>query len=630
MRRCLALLLLTLAGAATHAQVAVSVRGAFLETWHQAQVRDGGGILDCGLLRSGKGAGWGIALGGDFPLWPLRLEVALQVSERGGTLTAQNTVPLRDTLSGSVIEVQTETRLRSTWLIAELQPALLFPFARRFQAFLGISVGLPVVARFRQEEVLLSPDTVFFVSADGQRWRSRLLAEGNFQKPVSPQLVLTAGLSHALSLGGTWEWTQRLGVSYALTSFLPGASWRPWSLRAEMGIRVRFEAPAPQVAPPATPSTPPTPPAVVSQSETPALSLLPAELTVRVRSGHELRATPPLVPAIFFDSASAHIPERYVQKSVNPEELALLDPLEMHRYVLPYVSWLVQRHAAARVVLEGATSGDEPGGIVLAERRAEAVRRALLALGVPAERITVRASLLPRSPSNPAYPEGRAENRRVDIVLQNTPSVEYIRRQKFRELIGEVAVRLECRGMAAGEAVEISSSCGDSLVVTPCREGQVVRLPLRCWLPEAGSFPVTLRASNAARGVAAETLLEILPDRYPHDTVELDVRRFRAILRFDYNSSELSPEVQERLRQLVKLLPPQARVIIYGSTDALGTERRNVELTEERARKTAQFLQSLSPTLSLRTLSLPPAWKFTEAVPEGRFLNRSIWLELEL
>jgi outer membrane protein OmpA-like peptidoglycan-associated protein len=134
---------------------------------------------------------------------------------------------------------------------------------------------------------------------------------------------------------------------------------------------------------------------------------------------------------------------------------------------------------------------------------------------------------------------------------------------------------------------------------------------------------------NAARGVAAEATLEVLPERYPHDTVELDVRRFRAILRFDYNSSELSPEVRERLRQLVEFLPAQARVVIYGSSDALGTERRNVELTEERARKTAQFLHQLAPWLLVRTLPLPASWKFSERFPEGRFLNRSIWIELE-
>ncbi len=622
-----------LVGTAAVAQVAVSLRGAFLESWHQAQLRSTEDILDCGLLRSGTGSGWSAAVGVDFPLSPLRLELAFQLAQRGGTLAARNTFPIRDTITGAVIDVITEARLQSSWLTGELQSVLLLPFARRFQAFAGLRIGTPVATHFRQEEHIISPDTLFFVGPDGQRRRSRLLAEGKFRLPARFQLGLVAGIEHALSLGGSLEWVQRFGIEYTPTSLLPDAVWRLWGARVETGFRMRLGAPSLPLPPsPPAPVSPPQPlpsPPV----EAPALTLVPLGLTARVRTGQELYATPPVVLAVFFEHNSARIPERYIQSATAPDTLVSLDPLEAHRYVLPYVSWLLQRHAAARIVLEGATSGDdEPEGIALAQQRAEAVRRALQALGVPAERITVRASLLPRTPSNPTYPEGRAENRRVDIVLQNAPSIEYVRRQLFRELVGELSLQVECRGMPEEERLELSLSCGDSLRLVPCTPQEPLRLPFSCRLPAThqGSFPLQIRAASTRYGVAAEALLEVLPENYLHDTVALDVRRFRAILRFDYNSSELLPEVQERLRQLVELLPAHAQVIIYGSTDALGTERRNVELTEERAQKTAQFLRRLAPTLMVRTLPLPPRRKFDETFPEGRFLNRSIWVEVNL
>ncbi|MCS7170281.1 MAG: hypothetical protein NZ949_06615, partial [Candidatus Kapabacteria bacterium] len=403
------------------AQVAYTVRGALLQNWHRAELRDAGGIIDCGVFRSGTGNGWGAAIGLDLPLSPLHGELAFLLSNRSATLLAHSAFPIRDTLTGEVIEIATEARLQSTWLMMELQPAVLLPFGRRFRAFIAPRIGMPLVARFRQEEHIRSPDTVFFALADGRRLRSRLLAEGTVQERAQFLFGASAGIEHVLSLGGAWQWVQRIGVEYTLTNLIPRVEWRALSIRGEMGIRVG----ARHTTEPSPPLVPEPPPIVPSPTfPQPTLSLRPVGLDVRVRVGQELLATPPVVPAVFFEQNSAQIPEHYVLHRVDAETLLTLDPLELHRCVLPYVAWIVRRNPAARVVLEGATSGedDEPGGLALARQRVEAVRQALVDLGVPNEVIVVRWALLPRAPSNPTYVEGRAENRRVDIVLLNAPT----------------------------------------------------------------------------------------------------------------------------------------------------------------------------------------------------------------
>ncbi|MEN3026538.1 MAG: OmpA family protein [Chlorobiota bacterium] len=620
-----------LGGTVLQAQISISLRAALLQTWHAAELRSTSGIVDCGTFRSGSGQGWGAAVGVEFPvLSPLRVELSALLSQRGGTLVTQTTFPIRDTVTGDVLDVTTEAQLESRWLVGELQPALVLPIGKRFRAVLGGRIGLPLVARFRQLEHIRSPDTVLFLMPDGRRLRTRLLAEGTFSPLRIPHVGLTAGLEHSVSIGASIRWLQRAVVEYNLTSFLPDARWRSWSARAETGIRLEIPLPSSPPVPP-SPSPPPPSPPPPPRPEPPLLSLQPTEITGSMRMGYELLATPPIVTAVFFEHDSARVPERYVRRNTPLEEIFSLDPLTAHRYVLPYVAEVLRRNPAALVVLEGATSAeDESGGEVLARQRCEAVSQALQALGVPAGRISMRWRLLPRVPSNPAYPEGRAENRRVDVVIQNAASIEYVRQQLFSEFIGVARLRVACRGLDERATLELRASCSDTLLRLPCRYG-VVELPLQCRLPaESPGLPLVVSATVPSAGTATDAHMELALQEYPRDTVLLDTRRFRAILRFDYNSSVLTSEVEERLRQLVAILPRQARVRIYGSSDALGTERRNVELTAERAQRTAEFLRRLAPELQVQTLPLPAARKFPEDFPEGRFLNRSIWVEVEL
>ena len=57
--------------------------------------------------------------------------------------------------------------------------------------------------------------------------------------------------------------------------------------------------------------------------------------------------------------------------------------------------------------------------------------------------------------------------------------------------------------------------------------------------------------------------------------MELKTKGFKAILMFDYNSSELTPDVKELLKQLTERLPQGSTITILGSADVLGSQARN-------------------------------------------------------
>jgi outer membrane protein OmpA-like peptidoglycan-associated protein len=110
--------------------------------------------------------------------------------------------------------------------------------------------------------------------------------------------------------------------------------------------------------------------------------------------------------------------------------------------------------------------------------------------------------------------------------------------------------------------------------------------------------------------------------------VDLNLDNFLAILRFDYNSSQISDENKELLKQLSTRLPNGATIQILGSTDELGTPQRNAILAKERAENTRNYIQSISKDKFIIEIGTNYE-KFPEATPQGRFLNRSIRIKVK-
>jgi flagellar motor protein MotB len=80
---------------------------------------------------------------------------------------------------------------------------------------------------------------------------------------------------------------------------------------------------------------------------------------------------------------------------------------------------IVQAHPGLHVVVEGNT--DSPATEATASQRAEAVRNALIAQGLPAESVTARGLGDTRPIGPNTIDAGREANRRVEIVISGDP-----------------------------------------------------------------------------------------------------------------------------------------------------------------------------------------------------------------
>jgi outer membrane protein OmpA-like peptidoglycan-associated protein len=219
-------------------------------------------------------------------------------------------------------------------------------------------------------------------------------------------------------------------------------------------------------------------------------------------------------------------------------------------------------------------------------------------------------------PSNQDFAEGRAENRRVDINVTDAPLQEWVSSTQYAELHGEVLVKVN------------STTNGDVSVFVDTertsieRGGTAARVPILRRLAQQQSVAsFAIRVQSEGLEHSRDTTISVA--RLPRKEVELRTDEFDAVLRFDYNSSSLSSDVKALLAQLAQRLPAGRTIVVNGSTDILGTDQRNKELTEQRARVTQQFLQELvggrNPIVVETTTR-----RFSDATPQGRFLNRSI------
>jgi outer membrane protein OmpA-like peptidoglycan-associated protein len=84
------------------------------------------------------------------------------------------------------------------------------------------------------------------------------------------------------------------------------------------------------------------------------------------------------------------------------------------------------KQSNAALTIEGHTDAQGPDAYneELSLRRAEQVRDFLVAQGVPWDRVSVRGLGEYRPVASNSTPEGRANNRRVEIVLQRVPPQE--------------------------------------------------------------------------------------------------------------------------------------------------------------------------------------------------------------
>jgi outer membrane protein OmpA-like peptidoglycan-associated protein len=155
-----------------------------------------------------------------------------------------------------------------------------------------------------------------------------------------------------------------------------------------------------RVDPPGSAPASATPPPATPPAGTPTPTVAPDAAPTGTPAPSPASEPPPLPPAtVRFGDAAAEVPG---------DARATLDAVADH----------LLRYPAVRVVVEGHTdgTGTPESNWRLSRQRAEAVRTALADRGVPADRMEIALYADTRPVASDDTAEGRAANRRVEIV----------------------------------------------------------------------------------------------------------------------------------------------------------------------------------------------------------------------
>lgn len=599
--------------------LSLTLSGGLAQTTHSTDLQQSQQILDCGPLASASDVRPYLELGLLVPIntW-LSVGGSLGYFDRGAGFSRSNTYPLRAT-DGTESTLSTAMNVDAALSYIEIAPVASIPvigtaYQPTLSVFAGPRIALPVATRYVHTERVVSPTGGFLV-VNGQRTTERTIDDASLTSRSGMLVGLTLGVTAAIPLSERLNFAPSVQYDNFSTSILTDAPWNISAFRVSFGVQYNILSAAPRPAPEAPPVPPSAPPPAV-RMEPPVLAVRGMRFDGEVRTGSRLVATPPILNAVFFDSSSASIPATYlVERSTR---FSQMDAVAAHAFVLMRIANVLTANPNGSVALVGATSGsmNEPEGLALATRRANAVRLALEGLGVAPERITVSATMLPRVPSNQDFPEGRAENRRVDIVVSDAPLQEWVSSTQYAELHGQLEV-------------DVLTTSGKPSMVTV--DGQVaevrngtgaVRVPIVQRLSEQQSVAsISVRTTSGNLERVVDTTITVA--RLPRREVNLQTETFDAILRFDYNSSVLNADVKSLLSQLALRLPAGRTIVVSGSADMLGTDQRNKELTEQRAKATAEYLQDAVAGRNPTVIEAAPQ-RFSDATPQGRFLNRSI------
>lgn len=501
---------------------------------------------------------------------------------------------------------------------------------------LGADVAYPAFgAEYEQTEEIVQPRGLLF--PDGTRRHT--LARGTISD-AGTTAGLVGGLGAMIPLRPRTELLLEAGIRYGIGSLRSMHQWTAHAAFATIGLRFDFEtSPEPQVPPPAPPPEPrPEPPTIVLEVAAPEPVLVQEAIVTE---------TFPLLPYVFFDSASAELPARYVplvDRATFADSELPRSTLGIYYHLLHILGRRLAADSTLVVTVTGTTDGVEvplAQQPQLARARAEAIAAYLgSAWGVRPNQVRIATSTAPSVPSNPAYPEGVAENRRVELSSRSLSVFAPIVHERFREYIVQrrrIALSLS---NLPGDVVEWEIRAHHQGHALGSRRGS--GQPPQLLVLELDSAALAQIASALAPRDRLEAVVELrtaagytaqLRAAVPIERSQSKFERSRlSLVVFDFDRADLSPMNRELVQRFVlDAVKPHSRIRITGTTDRLGEAAYNLQLSQARAEEAQRFIRQLVPTARIEEVRGigSSTLLFDNSTPEGRYYCRTVTILVE-
>lgn len=656
MRR-FALPLLVIAGILSWTQTSaqrssIGVKGGYLHVMNTSSISIIPGSSDCGTFRDGTSAGLFAGLTGEYALLGDVLEAtgAIVYSLRPATLVepSNDNFEVLDPATNTYVPLQREHTFTSSlgYIVVELglrsRPLANVPVYIRASFDAGNAI---VDGTYTQTERIVSPESVLFPNDR----KTRSTGSGEIVG-LGTAYGVGGFVGGVLPIGTNLELCPEVGYRLGLNSLISTDTWNQSMISGGIQIRYRFGGDEP-VQP-----TPP-PPVVVDSTPPPIVTITPDPLPVPPVVIASVSTTPleiretvvtqtyPLLPYVFFDSASATLPVKYVtdESTESFSEVNLpKKTLPIYYRMFDIIGKRMTENPSATLTVTGTTDGREEGRQRedLARRRAEAVvNRIAQRWNLPRSRFVIRTADKPTFPTSDRYAEGIEENRRVELSSTTSALLAPVVHTRFKEYVPIVtehtfSVATENPSLAnqwnlvvSREALDLDRQGAQGAPPDEVKFTltQTLTEKIGPFLQERDRLRADLRVTTSDTVAEASTSFPVMKT-----VSNFEVSRLSLIV-FDFDQAGITEQNRQMMNRVVAAsATPLSTATIRGSTDRLGELRHNMELSSARAKSVESYLRTTAPQLKITEVvgTGPSELPYDNTLPEGRFYCRTVSLTI--
>ncbi|MCB9220755.1 MAG: OmpA family protein [Candidatus Kapaibacterium sp.] len=355
--------------------------------------------------------------------------------------------------------------------------------------------------------------------------------------------------------------------------------------------------------------------------------------------------TYPILPYLFFDSSSSKLPNKYYYRGDTKnfsEEYLEKNSLKIYERLLDIVGQRLKK-SSGKLTIKGFTDGKEKPTYDerkdLAFARASSVKNYLVTKwDINQEDLKIEVSDIPNQPTSSNYIEGLAENRRVELSPDDISLLKPIVHSQFMEFATDknrLKVNLDTK----------SNEINDYTIIVKDDNKQIFNQSIQDKI--TNEFTIYLNnelidkiANSKIEKLELELLVtknngriesKTVPFKVIKESNDFELGRLNLIV-FDFDKSVISDANRNMIDKfIVNNISSKSNVDIIGSTDLLGEQLYNKELSQQRANNVADYISTLLPNIKYNKVigvgSNNP--KFDNSSPEGRFYCRTVLIEVK-
>lgn len=520
----------------------------------------------------------------------------------------------------------------------------------------GFDFNILMSSYFSQKEVLVQP---FDRGTFAEETRERNYRTGSVPTAKALMFGLNLGFAYEIAMDkkSSIHFVPEVSYSYYFNKAID-SQWNVGMLKA--GVAIKYRTPPTPPPPPPPPLLPPFPKLLKAPLSPPVLSatLEVSEIDtlgnekkdpgIRIEDFVSLNMRP-LLNYVFFEENSSNIPKRYRLLNSNEvskfslKDLQNLDAMKTYYNVLNIIGKRLLDNPSSKIKIIGCNANmrDEKGNKDLSNERAESVKNYFKNVwNIDESKLTTIARNLPEQESKSDTISSQEENMRVEIeanddeIIKPVITIDTLRfmsNSKYRFIIDKEAIF----GVASWDVTvtqgnrelffkEGNGNPPEFVEWAMKKEGDNApqgNIPIYYKLRITDSLGITFNTKPKNLPIQQLTVAKKRSSQQEDKQFE-----YYSLILFDYGKSNLGKEHREVVDFVKERISKDAKVFVYGYTDAKGETKINQKISDLRAKAVAK-------RLDLKGLNVEGLGEsqllYENAYPEGRFYCRTVRISVE-